>query len=82
MEATFASFSILELNFAQMFMPQEKNTFALYHIFAGVCPFSFFWEENSAGAAYRSCCAVYVCDNVKIRGLGRAIYEFISATTF
>ena len=33
-------------------------------------------------AAYRSCNVVYVCDDMEIRGMGRAILELISAITF
>ena len=78
----FANFSMLRLNFAKKFTPKERNTLALYYIFAGVCPFSLFWEENSACAVYRSCSAVYVCDNVKVRSLGHAIFKCMSAITF
>ena len=39
-------------------------------------------EENSAFAAYRSCSVVYVCDIMEIRGLGRAIFQFIQQLLF
>ena len=70
------------LNCAQKFTPQERNTFALYRIFSGLYSFSPCQEENGAPDAYRLCSVVYVCDNVKIKGLGRPIFEFISATLF
>ena len=76
-EGMFANFAILRLSFALKFTPQKRNTFALYYIFAGVYPLSPFLEENSVRAASRSYSTVYVCDNVKIRDLGRAIFEFI-----
>ena len=39
-------------------------------------------EENSKHGAYCLCIVVYKCDNMKIRGLGYPIVEFISPVTF
>ena len=38
--------------------------------------------RKSACASYQSCNVVYVCNNMEIRGLGCAIFQFISATNF
>ena len=39
-------------------------------------------EEDSAFAAYYSCSVVYVCNIMEIRGLGRAIFQFIQQLLF
>ena len=38
--------------------------------------------RKSACGSYQSCNVVYVCNNMEIRGLGSAIFQFISATNF
>lgn len=41
-----------------------------------------FQRENSMIAAYPFFSVVYVCDSMEIKGLGHAIFEFISAIAF
>ena len=38
--------------------------------------------RKRACVSYQSCNVVYVCNNMEIRGLGCASFQFISATNF
>ena len=46
------------------------------------CKIQFLPGRKSACASYQSCNVVYVSNNMEIRGLGCAIFQFISATNF
>ena len=60
----------------------NQKKYIKYKKIWNTCKLQSLLGRISICASYQSCNVVYVCNNMEIRGLGCAIFQFISATNF